>query len=391
MKLIVKHSDILTRDALESLVLNSTGDCLSIYMPTHRSGNESQQDPLRLKNLLRSAETQLLEHGFRTTEARELIAPAEDLLEDSLFWSYQSDGLALFLGPDSAYAYRLPIFFEEIIRYDRTYLIRPLLPIFYGDGRYYVLVLSKSGVRLLQCSRFTFSEIELGAEASGGLQEILDLFDFEKSIQWRETSAGVPGQGSASSVFHGHGAQSDDANMKPRLVAYLKKLDEIVNDRLNGERSPMVVASVDYIRAMYSNASHYDGILKEGIDGNSDSEHDENLVQRAWRLVQPSFENEKKRSVDRLNQFLGSGDRRGTTNMETIVAQAWSRLIETLFVPVGYTCWGRFDPDALSTEIHPQRAIDDQDLLNLACIWTLQGGGTLHECPADAGVAAILR
>ena len=44
--------DIFTRSELEQLMRKEQQWCVSIYMPTHRTGSEAQQDPVRLKNLL---------------------------------------------------------------------------------------------------------------------------------------------------------------------------------------------------------------------------------------------------------------------------------------------------------------------------------------------------
>ena len=52
--------DILTRAELEQLMHREQQWCVSIYMPTHRTGSETQQDPLWLKNLLGEAEKTFL-------------------------------------------------------------------------------------------------------------------------------------------------------------------------------------------------------------------------------------------------------------------------------------------------------------------------------------------
>jgi hypothetical protein len=77
--------NVLNRKGLEGLVENRKGPCVSIFMPTHRKGPETQQDPIRLKNLLKEAEQQLVELELRPTEARELLAPAAALMEDADF------------------------------------------------------------------------------------------------------------------------------------------------------------------------------------------------------------------------------------------------------------------------------------------------------------------
>jgi hypothetical protein len=56
--------DILTRAELEQLMRKEQQWCVSIYMPTHRTGTDAQQDLIQLKNLLREAEKQLSAQGI---------------------------------------------------------------------------------------------------------------------------------------------------------------------------------------------------------------------------------------------------------------------------------------------------------------------------------------
>jgi hypothetical protein len=86
--------DTLTKKDLKTLVVKNEGWCVSIFMPTHRTGPDTQQDPIRLANLLREAEEYLLARGLRTPEVKALMTPAQTLLEEALFWRDQSDGFA---------------------------------------------------------------------------------------------------------------------------------------------------------------------------------------------------------------------------------------------------------------------------------------------------------
>ena len=71
--------EMLNRKELKDLAENPKGPCVSIFMPTHFKGPETQQNPIRLKNLLREAEQRLVELEIRPAEARELLAPAAAL------------------------------------------------------------------------------------------------------------------------------------------------------------------------------------------------------------------------------------------------------------------------------------------------------------------------
>ncbi|MGC9335283.1 MAG: hypothetical protein ACP5JJ_14105, partial [Anaerolineae bacterium] len=67
--------DILDRKELERLGTEQNGWHVSIYMPTHRTGDEIQQDPIRLKNLLTEAEERLSAEGLRRPDIASILKP----------------------------------------------------------------------------------------------------------------------------------------------------------------------------------------------------------------------------------------------------------------------------------------------------------------------------
>src|SRR5512136_2539596 len=91
---------VLTRNNLKSLLEVRRGPCVSVFMPMHRSGAETQQDLIRFKNLLREAEERLMTRGIPAPEAKELLESAQTLLQGDPFHQHQSDGLAMFLSAE---------------------------------------------------------------------------------------------------------------------------------------------------------------------------------------------------------------------------------------------------------------------------------------------------
>ncbi len=124
--------------------------CVSLYTPTHRHIPETEQDPIRFKNLLREAEERLIASGLSAREVRELLQPAQKLLEDASFWKFQSDGLALFLSANLFRTYCLPFGFTEMTVVTNRFHLKPLLQVLTGDGRFFILALSQKQVRLLE-------------------------------------------------------------------------------------------------------------------------------------------------------------------------------------------------------------------------------------------------
>jgi hypothetical protein len=98
---------LVSQAPLRALAEARDGWHVSLYMPVYPVGFEAQQNPIRLKNLLDTAEERLISGGMRSPDARELLAQARDLVTKGYFWRYQSEGLAVFCSQElfSAIAY----------------------------------------------------------------------------------------------------------------------------------------------------------------------------------------------------------------------------------------------------------------------------------------------
>ncbi len=128
----MRPMNLLNTEELKNLMGKCGEACVSIYMPTHVKGLETQQDPIRLKNLVKQAEELLLQKGLRSPEVKAMVQPALDLVQDGLFWSHQSDGLAVFLSADHIAVYALPFKFEELAVVSDRFHLKPLLPLLSG-------------------------------------------------------------------------------------------------------------------------------------------------------------------------------------------------------------------------------------------------------------------
>ena len=173
---------LLSKAKLERLSDEQHEWCVSIFMPTHRAGDQVRQDPVRLKNLIGEAKADLTaEGGLRGTEAAELLEPARALVAQHDLWRYQSDGLAIFVSPNTFRRYRLPGDFEELVVVADRFHIKPLLPLLSGDGRFYVLALSQNEIRMLQGTRYSVGQVELESVPES-LAEALKWDDPEKQL-----------------------------------------------------------------------------------------------------------------------------------------------------------------------------------------------------------------
>jgi hypothetical protein len=392
---------ILTRDDLGELVEGSEGLCVSIYMPTERAGKEVEQNPIRLKNLLTDAEERLTERDLRTPEARALLEPAQMLLRDSTFWQRQSDGLALFVSSNMLRHYRVPFDFKELLVVGDRFHVKPLLPLLSGDGRFYILALSQSEIRLLQGTRYSISEIDL-EDVPKNLVEILEWDDPEKRLQFH-TATRTPGgervqpamRSARPAVFHGHGVASAD-DPKDYISRFFRRVDEGLGEILDDEKTPLVLAGVDYLHPIYREASTYPYLVAGGIGGNPEELSADELHRRAWSIVHPLFLAEQEDAAAQYRQLAGAGSERASGDLSQVIPAAYHGRVETLFVATHLQRWGVFDPDANEIELHKEARPGDEDLLDLAAVHTLLNGGTVYavepqRLPGETALAAVFR
>lgn len=373
--------DHLTVEELKQLLGRYPGWCISLYMPTHRTGQDTEQDPIRLKNLLREAEERLLAKDLRKADVDGILERARALLIDPVFRRHQSDGLALFASAERMITYRLPIRFDELVVVSDNFHLKPLLQYFANDGHFYILALSQNQVRLLEGTRHTVDEVPIESMPDT-MADALQFDRFEKHLNLYTGTA---------EVYHGFNATDDEKN---RILRWFHKVDEELIKYLAGEHSPLVLAGVEYYFPLYQSASAYPHILDDGVPGNPDLLKPEEFHAGAWPLVEPIFKQKKEDAIDRYHQL--SATERTTTDLVQIVQSAFHGRVDTVFMPVDIQVWGQADLGTGEVTVHPDHESGDEDLLDLAAVQTFINQGEVFvfqqaEMPVSALVAAILR
>jgi hypothetical protein len=380
---------LISIDELKTLVERREGVCVSIFMPTHRTSPETKQDPIRFKNLLKEAEKRLITSGLRLSQAKKLLKPAKTLVKDNFFWQHQADGLAVFISPEVLRYFHLPFRFEELLVVTDRFHIKPLLHLFSNDGRFDILALSQNEVRLFQCTRYGITEIEPeGVPRS--LKEALKYDEPEKQLQYHTRTPG--GTGERAAIFHGHGVGIDDA--KDNILRYFRQIDHGLRELLLEERSPVVLAGVEYLLPIYREANTFLNLMDKGVTGNPEGLRAEELHEQALKIVEPYFLKALEDASAQYRQLAGSG--RTATDVKEIVPAAYNGRVDILFVSVGIQQWGKVDAMTFRVLLHEKPESGDQDLSDLAAVYTFLKGGKVYavepqKVPDEAPLAALLR
>ena len=211
---------ILNRQDFQLLLNHEGSPCISMFLPTHRTGREQQQDEIRLKNLLARAKKELccsdtFSGDMDSGDMERLLEPIKDLLSDIDFWQHQSDGLAIFRSADLFRCHRLPLRFTEQCLVGNRFYVKPLLRLLHTGGRFFVLALSQDSARLFEATRDSIHEVELPEIAHAKVDRDDSALQFHS--QRRGTRAS-----SDEAIYHGHGG--NEARTKTNALNFFYSL-----------------------------------------------------------------------------------------------------------------------------------------------------------------------
>ncbi|MPR35771.1 baeRF7 domain-containing protein [Salmonirosea aquatica] len=363
---------------------------VTIYSPTSRESTANYQaDKINFKNQLQKAVGQLsAQYGMTDGEAKIYLKPGYDLLEDMDFWQHGSDGLAFFHSSAGTHIKTLPLEMNEPRTFvGNNFMLRPLIPLLNADGRFYILNLNLNHVQLYEATPSTISEVVL----NDGVPTQIE--DYTKFLEHQEHTGARSVQGGGGAVHYGQGGGNDSE--KEEIQQYFYELSKAVDDIIQCDPLPTVLAGVEYLIPMYRQASDYHKYEEKSIHG-SFSEADSMLLhEKALDIMEPKFNADRDQAFEKFAQ-MRSGDW-ASTDANKVIKAALTGQVETLFVEEEAAVWGVFNEQMYELEIYPSSTPETKDLLTEAAIKTITQGGTVYQCAAEdmpegaKNIAAVFR
>lgn len=405
---------VLTKEKLEQLATFQGTNCVSIYIPTHRRGKEvnERHDHILLKNHYQEAKNHIKDSkNIPENEVKSYLQPIHQLIEDTEFWRYQEHGLAVFLGNDFFEFFKLPYPVDEYSLVSNSFQLDQLIPLFSGDDLYYILAVSQNKVRLLEATRDSVKEIDTGDTLQQGIIEVYKYYDFEKGFKSQSSSqgGGYPGPGTVpkggggpnpsgnrgGATFHGHGdSPSDNDHL---IKEYFRNLNEGLSHFIRNDKTPVVLAAVDYLHPIFKDAAKSFNIYEKGIVGNYERSHPNELHEKSLEILMPYWDEQIQQLRDKYQEMAGTG--KASYQIDDIAPAALDGRIDTLFVVKGTHKWGVINREDNSVTLHDEKRENDKDLVSKAAIDTILNGGQayyvdreqLPEDVEDAELAAVFR
>ncbi len=343
---------LLTKNKFEQLANKRGNYCVSVYIPTERTG-ENKKGKLMLKNQLAEIEAQLVELKVETKEIGNLLEPIKKLVDDSNFWRHLSDTLVVFSDSEDFTYLNLPIDAAEFSMVSDRYFVLPLLSMFNNNDKFFILTLSQNKNKLYEATQHEVAEIVTEDELPGNILDSVGR-DFEqKALQFRsgQTTHGA-------GLFHGQGAGKDDKQKE--IEKYLQDIDNGLNELIDGYSSPLVVAAVDHIFSMFKEISKNKNIYPEPVSGNYDNDDILLVHEKACQILSPWFEKERKQNKENYRENHG----KTVSDIEELAKAAIAGSIETVFIAQDKNVWGKVGPEKVKIEVHKEKQAMDICLLD---------------------------
>lgn len=386
-------NDPITRDTLTDLVKLDEQICLSVYMPTHRSVPEREQDPIRYKNLLRELRGALASR-YPQADQDALLEPFEALLEDRDFWVYQRDGLAVLGGEHFFRVFALQRRVPEIASVDVRPYLKPLLRIAQSADRFQVLCLARDEVRLFEGNRDVLDEIELVDEVPRNQIQALggDLTE--------ATQSGKPGGYSMASergdpMMHEAGGSGKQDEIDLDRDRFFRKVDSAISEHYsNPGNLPLLLVALPENQSVFRAATRNQHLVEQGVDIDPSSLDVDQLRKRSWEVMSRQYRQRLDGIVDQYGASSGQG--LASDRVEDIGQAAVAGRVSTLLVEAERVIPGELDQQSGEVHVNGTGEEGGYDVLDQLIPQVLQNGGEVIVLPADqmpvsTGAAAMYR
>lgn len=381
---------ILTNDLLQAIIVEKQEHSISLYMPTHRSYPENQQDIILFKNLVKQLEESLLKK-YSEKEVHQFLKPFNLISKNAELWNNTMDSLAIFSADDYLKVVYLQIPVKPLVIVAKRFHTKPLRQYLQSVDRFHVLSLGLDSFQLFEGNRYALSEIKLIEEIPKTLNEALGNDLTEK----RSTVASYGGTGDQNANMH-HG----DGGRKDQIDSSTEKFFRIISLAIDKYYSKptglsLLLAALPEHHHLFHKVNKNPLLQKDGIMINAKSLTIEKLAEMAWETMQPNYLTKLKDITNKLEQ--AKGNNKGSDSLEEIAKAMAMGRVETLLLEQNRIIPGKIiDANAGTIELGDLNNPEIGDLLDeIAEIATEKGTQviviTKDKMLTRSGIAAIFR
>ncbi len=350
---------------LKELASVSDDCCVSILMRTHCRGREVQQDPIRLKNLLKEASQKLKAAGHDDS----ILDGLESKPNENEFWQHQGEGLAIYLTTGDCRMFRLNRTVAEKVFVGESFFVQPLIRQSNSSGEYFVLSISWDEAKLFRATGESLNVVETAA-LPAKFEELVSPSEPDESLQNTSHRSVGNTAGSSIAMFHGQGEGED--KIEADRNRYLSLVGDEVASAIYNTGLPLVVVATSEV------TGHFEATTKvqvgAKVDGSPSEWTDDELREHAHKAIEKHLKADHSDFGERFGTAMANS--KASVELDEVLEAAKTGRVDSLLVCLND---------------------DHYEQTNQAVLETLRNGGDVLQCspetmPAGAAViAAIFR
>ncbi|MGI9515996.1 MAG: hypothetical protein ACR2NP_03025 [Pirellulaceae bacterium] len=361
---------------LRSLLTSQNAPCISMYLPTAKTGAEVREGRIRLKNLANQAEQRLTGHWMSATDAARFLRPVAELINDPEFWQHTDEGLAMFLDANQLRRWRIDCPFREQLAVSDQFFVQQIVSAANGDDRYYVLALGENEIALFAANKATIDKTEVPGLPEN-MEEALNLSSVDRGSQSHVASPSLPGK--QGSVFHGQGGKPDRS--REDLVTLYRQVNKAVADFLNGQQRPLILAGVESQMPAYRQVNSYPQLLEPIVPGAHAERSPHLLLEKSWPIMREYLDQRREKALD---IWRAKADTPATSSeIREVVAGACQGRLDHLFFDRSRSVSGQYDPASQSILYEAKTDDLDLDLIEQAITQAVLHRTSVFSLPSD--------
>ena len=367
------HTHLPTIFDIERLAAIRSTPAVSIYLRTTPVTQNTKNDRIELKNLLKTALDEMTAANIDKRRIWPIEAHINELIDDDDFWVTQANSLAIFAVSDHIYTYQLGNHVTSMVEVSDRFHLKPLLRAVTFPHNAYVLAISMGAVRLIEV-------------IADGAPRVIPVPGLPKSM------ADALGRRSHQEKA-GNMISAADSSENALLTRYSRAVDRVLHPVLAGHHRPLIIAAAEPLASVFRHVCSYHNVASEVISGSFDHTPDHELAGSARAVLDHVYAGQIADFARLYAQRAQQG--RATADIAQAARAATFGAIDTLIVDMDTSVAGFIDDDGAVT-------FDDApDARNYGIVdeiarRTIQAGGKViaarrDDIPGKAELAVVLR
>jgi peptide subunit release factor 1 (eRF1) len=273
--------------AIKEMRKEKGNTCISIIVPTHRSGQDRQADSKEVQRAILTAKESVANKSDKD------IFEIDGLL-DQIDFTRNKDGIGIFISRHIKKLIKFPFPVTRKIIVNKRFHLQDLLYLESYSDAYYLFDISKKEIRLFRGVMDHLEEIK----DENFPKEIIDDYEYNR-----------PSQSSSNAGYaHSKGFEKDKSEIQHiRLKKILSEIDRCLSKYLVRKEVPLLLCGPQREISLFKSVTNHLDNIAGSIPDNQQRTGMHDMEVSAWSEIKSFIDQQKLKLVDEFKEKIGAG------------------------------------------------------------------------------------